>query len=161
MWPSQPPNQRVPVSFSHRTRQPDREADLWTDEKLKTVEFYFHYTERLHDRQWSFLQRVKSFLGKDRPEGFQIISAMQWSTGPTWRSIESVHKSQEPFVLLLQSSSMGVIYRITYVFMMSSNIAADVRAGKQSLDRSVQNKIILKNKQIVPYDISIDIRSSL
>jgi hypothetical protein len=44
--------------------------------------------------------------------------------------------------------------------MMSSNIA-DVRAGKQSLDRSVQNKIILKNKQIIPYDLSIDIRSSL
>lgn len=35
-------------------------------------------------------------------------------------------------------------------FVMSSN-AADVRAGKQSLDRGVQNNIILKNKHKSPH----------
>jgi hypothetical protein len=63
-------------------------------------------------------------------------------------AVESVHKPPEPFVLLLQRSSMPVIYRITYVFMMSSNIA-DVRAGKQFLLRSVQNKFILGGKKFL------------
>lgn len=56
------------------------------------------------------------------------------------RTLESVHKFADLFVLLLQCIPVLAIYRITYVFMMSSNTTY-VRTSKHSLDRNVQKRV--------------------
>lgn len=75
-----------------------------------------------------------------------------------FQTLESVHKFTDLFVLLLQCFSMLTIYHITYVFLMPSN-TADVRTGKHSLDRNVQNVFTRTKQKIISYHRSISDRT--
>lgn len=134
MWPTQPPNQWVPSSVSHRTRRPDREADL-SSARLRRVLYQLHRTgnDISYSAQYIFPERNGPEAQYNNEAGCGVSPQIPRALCPI--AAEFLNASDLSHYLC---------------FVMSSN-AADVRAGKQSLDRSVQNNIILKNQHKIPY----------